>query len=167
MLGYFPPPPLTAIKAPRAQISSPNRPSRAYKRAGPAPHLVPHLHDQFPLLPELSIATTSAARAIPGCRPPVAVDLPPKSVSDQGEERNELPSTSSSFCPTSRPSPWPGSPAPLPPPPAGHTVSSVLYRVGGRKKMVVLPIPPCPFSTSPKPTPSILSFLSFKSDPNP
>jgi hypothetical protein len=32
--------------------------------------------------------------------------------------------------------------------------------------MVVFPYP-CPFSTSPKPTPSILSFLSFKSNPNP
>jgi hypothetical protein len=45
----------------KLKISSPNRPSRAYKRAGPAPHLAPHLHDQFPLLPEPSIATTSAA----------------------------------------------------------------------------------------------------------
>jgi hypothetical protein len=47
----------------KLKISSPNRPSRAYKRAGPAPHLAPHLHDQFPLLPEPSIATTSAAPA--------------------------------------------------------------------------------------------------------
>jgi hypothetical protein len=113
---------LTAIEAPGAQRSSPNRPSRANKRAGPAPHLVPHLHDQFPLLPELSIATTSAVRAVPGCRPPAAINLPPQSVPDQGEERNELPSTSSSFCPTSRPSPCTRSPAPLPPPPAGHSV---------------------------------------------
>jgi hypothetical protein len=116
MLGYFfSPPPLTDIEALGAQISSQNRPSRAYKRAGPAPHLVPHLHHQFPLLPELSIATTSAARAVPGCRPPAAVDIPPQSVPDQGEERNELPSTSSSFCPTSRLSLCTRSPAPLPP----------------------------------------------------
>jgi hypothetical protein len=122
MPGYFPPPPLTASEAPGAQISSPNRPSCAYKRAGPAPHLIRHLHDQFPLLPELSIATTSAACAVPGCRPPADVDVPPQSVPDQGEERNELPSTSSSFCPTSRPSPCTRSSAPLSPPPASHSV---------------------------------------------
>jgi hypothetical protein len=146
----------------KLKISSPNQPSRAYKRARPAPHLVPHLHDQFPLLPELSIATTSAARAVLGCRPPAAIDLPPQFVPDQGEERNELPSTSSSFCPTSRPPPWPGSPVPLPPSPVDLPVRPVLYREGGRKKMVVLPIPPCPFSTSPKSTPPLFShsFLS-------
>jgi hypothetical protein len=155
---------LTVIEAPRAQISSPNRPSLAYKRAGPAPHLVPHLHDQSPLLPELSIATTSAARAVPGCRPPAAVDLPPQSVPDQGEERNELPSTSSSFCPTSRPLPWPRSPAPLSPHrPASCLLHLCIVREGGRR-WLFCPYPLPFFHFSKTDPPSILSLFSFQTD---
>jgi hypothetical protein len=151
-----------AIEAPGAQISSPNRPSYAYKRAGPTPHLVPHLHDQFPLLPELSIATTSAARAVSGCRPPAAVNLPPQSVPDQGEERNELPSTSSSFCPTSRPPPWPGSPAPLPPS-TGRPYCLLrlcIVREGGRRSLFC-PYPPALLPLLQNRPPPLFSSLSF------
>jgi hypothetical protein len=165
MPGYFPPPQLTAIEAPGAQISSLNRPSRAYKRAGPTPHLVPHLHDQFPLLPEPSITTTSAARAFS------VEDRPPPSISLHSPSPTKVRSGMS--CP--RPSlcfaPHPGRPHGLghwrPPPSTDRPYCSSPFCIvrEGRKKMVVLPIPPCPFSTSPKPNPLYSLFCFFQIRP--
>jgi hypothetical protein len=92
-------------------------------------------------LPPPSRASNRHCSCRLGCRPPAAVDLLPQSVPDQGEEPNELPSSSSLFCPTSWPSPWPGSPAPLPPPPVGLPFDSLLCSVQRRKK-AIFPITP-------------------------
>jgi hypothetical protein len=161
MLGYFPPPPLTAIKAPRAQISSPNRPSRAYKRAGPAPHLVPHLHDQFPLLPELSIATTSAARAFQ------VADRPSPSISLQSLSPTKVRSGMSCPRPPLRFAPHPGRPHGL-----GHRRPSPLHRPAilsplfcivweGGRRWLFCPYPPALFPLLQNRPPLFsLSFLS-------
>jgi hypothetical protein len=112
---------LLELKNPR-----PNRPSRAYKRAGPAPHLTMHHANRASLPLELSIATTSAAPATTASSPTAGRRSTPPETPAQGKEQNRLPSSSSSFCPTSRPSPCTGSPAPLPPPPVGLPVYPLL-----------------------------------------
>jgi hypothetical protein len=162
----FPPPPLPAIEAPRAQKSSPEPTSaRLYKGLHGSP-----CHPAPPRpIPPPSRALHRHHQRRPcrlGCRPPAAVDLPPQSVPDQGEERNELPSSSSSFCPTSRPSPWPGSPAPLPLPPVGLPVSSVQYGEGREEEDGCFSHTPCPFSTFPNRTsPLFPSLPSLKIRP--
>jgi hypothetical protein len=160
----FPPPPLTTIEAPRSQKSSPEPPFRAYKRAGPAPHLATHHPNRasLPLKPPSTATTDHHNRP-----PPAAVDPPLQSTPAQGKERNQLPSTSSSFRPTSRPSPRTGSPAPLPPPPVDLPVfcASILYREGGEEEDGCFAHTPCPFSTSPKPTPLYSLFPFFQIRP--
>jgi hypothetical protein len=94
-------------------------------------------------------------RSPPQAAPPQAVDPPLQSTPAQGKERNRLPSSSSSFCPTSRSSPCTGSPAPLPlhRPASLSTPSSVLYREGGEVEDGCFAHTPSPFSTFPNRTP--------------
>jgi hypothetical protein len=127
----------------KLNISSPNRPSRAYKRAGPAPHPSPRTTPtKPPCLP--SAQAPPPPTTITGRRLPPSIRL---SGAPQLKVRSRIgcPRPPLRFAPLPGRRRAPGRRRPFPLARSASLSSSVLYREGGRKKMVVLPIPPALF----------------------
>jgi hypothetical protein len=106
----------------KLKISSPNRPSVPIKGPDRLPTSLRTSTTDFPSFPSPPSPPPVSPRPPPRAAPPLVVDPPLQSTPAQGKERNRLPSSSSSFCPTSRPLPCTGSPGrrrPSPLPPVG------------------------------------------------
>jgi hypothetical protein len=102
----------------------------------PRPPRRPSPHHRAPIaIPCSTTATNCVAATSFRRRSLLAAEPPPQGTSAQCEHGAEIPSTSSSFCPTFRPLPCTGPPASAaPPPPPGQPPSPVLFE---RKRMTI------------------------------